>query len=146
MTLDRITLHGHAARLAEGFNIRWIASELLKPDEAFAVSNIRVVLSRPVTDETSYATVLHEFGHLAALNGFVDGPRTGTVRRVQEEAAWEWARHNALEWTPTMEQVAQMCEATYRKQKNEDSPTVAPVDAPAPPAPIRQRIDWRQWK
>ena len=141
MTLDRITLQAHARRLAEAFDIRWLDSELLRPEEALAIWNLRVVISRPVSDETSYAVVLHEFGHLAALNGVVVGlHRNNTIRRVQEAAAWDWAQHVALEWTPAMAQVRQLCEATYAIE-NDPPPAAAPADPPKP-EPFGKQIDW----
>jgi hypothetical protein len=134
----------HVRQMAKAFDIRWIESDLLKPDEALAINGLRVVLSRPITEETSVAVVLHEFGHLAGMNGLVQGPRNLSMKRVEEEAAWNWARHHALEWTPMMEAVAQACEATYHVTAP-PPPPAAPAAPPAPVAPT-PRINWEDWK
>jgi len=51
----------------------------------------------PIRSEISYATALHEIGHML---GRYQRSRSQMVR---ERWAWEWARRNALCWTPAME-------------------------------------------
>src|SRR5262249_41385169 len=51
----------------------------------------------PVRSAISYATALHEIGHVL-------GPHQNSRRAmVRERWAWQWARSLALVWTPTME-------------------------------------------
>lgn len=85
----------------------------------------------PVTDETTYAVALHELGHCLHPLGqikTVEGSQTmrmthriATLRDVrlqltEEEAAWEWAHHYALEWTEVMTRVERMAIETYRRE------------------------------
>ena len=48
----------------------------------------------------SYATALHEIGHHYGRH------QRSRNQMVRERWAWEWARHNALCWTPAMERDA----------------------------------------
>jgi hypothetical protein len=134
-------LQAHARELAAAFNVRLIESAQLKPEEAFGRSDLRAVFCAPITEETTYAVVLHEIGHHASptgvVRGLVEGDR-GNLIRIEEAAAWAWARHYALAWTPVMERVARWAEGTYQQ-------AAAPAAAPqAPVAP--KRIDWKEWK
>jgi hypothetical protein len=131
-------LADHAAQLARAFDIDWRSHALIKPDEACCVlgPNRRVVFSAPVTDETTYAVVLHELGHLASPMGAVterevEGGEAASIRRLCEAAAWAWARYYALIWTDVMEAVATYAEGTY---------------AAGPAASPRKRIDWSQYR
>lgn len=64
--------------------------------------------------------------------GLVDG-NFGNLMRMEEAAAWEWARHYALIWTDVMEHVAQWAESTYR-------------DAGAPVVEVpKTQINWKDW-
>jgi hypothetical protein len=71
---------------------------------------LKYVVTPPVTDETSYAVVMHELGHLLHPTGMVPGASL----MLQEESAWEWAEHYALHWTVAMEQVKTLCLEEYR--------------------------------
>lgn len=56
----------------------------------------RTIVVAPIRTRTSYANALHEIGHLVT--------RTKTKPMLfQEGAAWQWARDNALCWTPGMQ-------------------------------------------
>jgi hypothetical protein len=50
----------------------------------------------------------------------------------EEEAAWSWARHHALEWTAVMESVAEWALSTYYRQPSPPPPTPTPTAAPRP--------------
>lgn len=64
-----------------------------------------------VKGPASYATALHEIGHVV-------GPQRG--RRIDEEAqAWRWAEQNALEWTEPMIKTAARAVASYLKAAEE---------------------------
>jgi hypothetical protein len=142
------TFQQHTRELARAFNVRLIESDQLRPEEAVGLSWIRVVLCAPVLERMTYAVALHEIGHLAAPCGVLrtqtPGNRTN-LTRDEEDAAWAWARHHALEWTPEMEALAQWAEGTY----HQPPPAAAPADpapAPEPPKPVGQHIDWSDWK
>lgn len=101
------------------------------PDLACAAG--RRVVSKEITDETSYIVVLHEMGHIIAPCGRLrvakEAPnglshprerhRWMNLRLTEEEAAWGWARYYALVWTVAMEQVEQSCYATYVRRKEQ---------------------------
>lgn len=137
--LTAAAMAAHAADLAVAFNVRLITSPLLRPEEAFAEVKRRAVFATTIVDETTYAVVLHEIGHLAAPTGSLvsKGARGSmNLQRVEEDAAWAWARHYALDWTPAMEAVATWAEGTYQ----------APAPEPAKPIPATPSIDWSKWK
>jgi hypothetical protein len=68
---------------------------------------LREVWIRPIRSPCAYATALHEIGHIL---GRYQMKRSVMVR---ERWAWQWARRNALQWTPAMEQHAARCLKSY---------------------------------
>jgi hypothetical protein len=54
----------------------------------------------PIRSSISYATALHEFGHILGRH------QKSRNELVRERWAWEWARRSALYWTPAMERHA----------------------------------------
>ena len=48
----------------------------------------------------SYAVALHEIGH------FLGRHQNSRNSKTRERWAWQWARENALNWTPAMERYA----------------------------------------
>ena len=82
----------HVVNLAADLRIVWSAWC------AKADPEIGTVTLRPIKSEKAYAVALHEIGHI----------RTGRFDDVliEERRAWEWARDNALVWTPTMQRQA----------------------------------------
>ena len=103
----------HAHDLAKAFDVLLVESRRLAraPEAAFAVPADRTVVVAPIRDESTYALTLHELGHIVAPFGGLHG--SPGLERDAEDAAWAWARHYALEWTPLMEQVATQARATY---------------------------------
>lgn len=61
----------------------------------------------PVLSNVTYAVALHEIGHILG--------RSPARRLDREASAWQWARENALEWTPRMEAKMQSCLDSYAK-------------------------------
>lgn len=84
---------------------------------------MRLVTIAPVGDETTYAVALHEMGHVVARHGMsgvgVDNPcrSIDDVKKkiLAEQAAWDWAQANALEWTVAMEQNKQISLHNYEE-------------------------------
>src|SRR5262245_53931216 len=68
------------------------------------------IIIPPVRSKLSYATAMHELGHL-----FGRHQRSKRVI-VRERAAWAWARANALIWTPEMQRHADECLAWYARR------------------------------
>jgi hypothetical protein len=92
-------LHQHVLHLAADLGIEW-SDWCAKADP-----EIGTVHLRPIKSEKAYASALHEIGHI----------RTGRFDDVltEERRAWEWARDNALVWTPTMQREAGSCLGGY---------------------------------
>jgi hypothetical protein len=67
--------------------------------DAVANHDTGTIRIHPITSEAAYAIALHEIGHLRR------GIHEDEV--VNERWAWEWARANALVWTPTMAREAE---------------------------------------
>ncbi len=127
----------HCHDLAKAFDVRLIEDSKLPPEHARADVANRTVFSAPIADETIYAVVLHEMGHVLAPAGAL---RTESTRLSsglmlhEEQAAWEWAQHYALEWTAVMQGLREWALRTYA----EDTPVPVPV---TPPAPTRKMHD-----
>jgi hypothetical protein len=131
-------LQSHARDLAATFDVRLIECAALQPHEAFANARLRAVFVGTIVDETTYAVALHEVGHLVAPLGILRAIVEGNAMNLsldEEDAAWQWARHYALVWTPVMDAVATWAEGTYK----------AAAKSAAPPAPVAPKIDWSKW-
>lgn len=139
----------HAASLARAFDVKLIIVPSLAPHQAVmgilstrgqprSLVGRKGVRAAPVTDETTYACLLHELGHAvhplgdlttqyskvfrdSLLNAKHPSAATfGTLEDVRllllsERSAWEWAKQYALDWTLPMEQNAQMSWRSYRQ-------------------------------
>ena len=130
----------HAHALAKAFGVELLEGSELQsaPEAAFAVPAYRTVVIAPITDESTYAIALHELGHLVSPWGTLHG--SANLSREAEDAAWAWAKHYALDWTPFMEKVATWARSSY------DALPDRKPEPPAPAAPNRQVIDWESWK
>jgi hypothetical protein len=119
----------HLAALALQHNITLDVIAGMKPERALARAGInpftrqtvgRRIQIAPVTEESTYVVALHEMGHLVAPNG-MSGTSVGMARSVRdiqsilraEQAAWDWAKENAIEWSVAMEQNKQMSLGAY---------------------------------
>src|SRR6476660_10418423 len=67
----------------------------------------------PIKSVISYATALHEIGH---IKGRYQHSRREIVR---ERWAWEWARRNAITWTPRMERLAREAMEWHEREVRE---------------------------
>jgi hypothetical protein len=93
MTLD--AMWEHVERLAAQHGITIDTGRVATPIEALAVPWPRTICIPLLRSAVSYATALHEMGHIVL--GYV----------ADERAAWEWARQNALVWSLAMERTLQ---------------------------------------
>lgn len=110
----------HARALAKANGVRMLEDSGLAKDCAHATPGLRIVTHAPIVDDTSYIVSLHEMGHIVHPNGLVRDaivPKTATekitLQIVEEEAAWDWAEANALEWTAGMAAVKTFALKTY---------------------------------
>lgn len=127
-TLSPAALAKNAIDVAIAFRVNLVFDDGQAPHDAGALhlrvgeKQLHLVACKPITDETSYAVALHELGHCIAPNGSLptehEQARTPerhlAIQMVEEEAAWEWAEHHALEWTDLMESVRQWSIGTYK--------------------------------
>ena len=145
-------LQRHAREIAAAFNVRLVEDARIRHEEALGIPHLRVVLMGAIVDETTYAVALHEIGHLCSPTGVVrhviSGNRADALL-VEEDAAWTWARHYALEWTPAMEQLACWAVSTYEQARDAARETAAPRRAPEPepePQAPSTPINWNDWR
>jgi hypothetical protein len=87
--------------------IEWIEPYCM-PEADHETQTLRL---HPIKSEAAYAVALHEIGHL----------RQGLCEDelLNERRAWDWARDNALIWTPTMERAAEYCMRSYEAEGDE---------------------------
>lgn len=146
-TITPDAMRKHIDELAKAFNVRVVHHEGA-PDEAAALNlgeflgamlfgherssdrkaveqelDYDIAFSRPVTDETSYAVVLHELGHRIHPNGHLpqehkaarhDQERHLAIQMLEEDNAWDWAMNHALQWSDLMDTVRRNTIATYQ--------------------------------
>lgn len=123
----------HVAQLALAFNVHLDVHPNMPPDKAAAgfdpATQQRAIRIAPIIDETTYVVALHELGHCLAPLGFLHLEMSKTFRMTNqlattrdvllqleaEYAAWDWAQHHALEWTPVMEYVKRMTLGSYQR-------------------------------
>jgi antitoxin component HigA of HigAB toxin-antitoxin module len=132
MTLhSSLRLQRHVYELAAAFDVRVLELVEAAPETAAASPQLRAIRIGLIHDETTYAVALHELGHLCSPTGDLSSQRGDryALSLTEEEAAWAWARHYALDWTESMEAVKTWALSTYL--------AAAPV-APKPP----KKVDW----
>lgn len=93
-------MRGHVQSLAQQHQILVWANRVRRTADAFAVPDMEEVHIPPIRSAITYATALHEIGHLLGKH------QRSHRSLVREEWAWRWARENALVWTPAMERFA----------------------------------------
>jgi len=110
----------HIEKLADKHGVAVLMDPSLPPEGGIAFGELRAIAVSPVMDETTYMVAMHELGHVLAPggHGIVDANlspiKKVAARMDQEDAAWAWARANALEWTDLMEHWAQYSREAYR--------------------------------
>jgi len=106
--------------LAFGHDELWQAS---KHSRGTSLPKLRTIFTEPVTDDATYAITLHEMGHIVAPNGHLYQEKDRATSEAQwmrltiieEEAAWAWARYQALEWTPAMDEAKRTALDSYQR-------------------------------
>lgn len=74
------------------------------------------IVARDIDDETAYAAVMHELGHALSAWGMLRTEKTKLNWNLileEERAAWDWARHYALDWTTAMASVERCAMLSY---------------------------------
>lgn len=126
----------HARELAAAFHVELFESDEAAPESARAAQIAlqpghdpiaKAVFVRTIFDETTYAVALHELGHCLSPMGARPLAKQGlspdmvefwNVTISEEEAAWDWAQHYALEWTGPMQGVKDWALQTYRADRD----------------------------
>jgi hypothetical protein len=105
--VELAAMAAHIERLCEQNEIA--VGFIRRSIRAQAATDLRLIQIAPIRSAISYATALHEIGHIL-------GPLqwAGVIKR--EEGAWRWAERNALIWTEAMEQHRQHAMAWYRRE------------------------------
>lgn len=113
-------LANHARQLAYAFRIE-VAEyprDFLPPEVAMSHAGHSIFIQE-IYNHANYAIALHELGHCCAPSGFFTPQQLGVKektakhRLIEEEAAWEWAQHHALDWTVEMQAVHDYAIETY---------------------------------
>ena len=94
-------MHQHVTALCAEHDITY--SWCLRWSEPWGAIDIEEVCIPPIKSSVSYATAMHEIGH---IRGRYQRSRHEMVR---ERWAWRWAERNALMWTPVMDRHAREC-------------------------------------
>ncbi len=85
----------HIEKLSRKHDI--VVGRVRRPAEAWSVREFEEICIPEIKSATSYATALHELGHILGRH------QLSRKTMVRERWAWQWARKNALTWTPIME-------------------------------------------
>jgi hypothetical protein len=104
-----IRLAKHIEQICEAHKITIIYSP--HRNDGSAQRYLRQIMISPVRSHLSYATALHELGHLL---GSHQDPTLPSM--VQEVDAWNWAKNNALMWTPAMHRDMMKALRSYQEQ------------------------------
>ena len=112
--LDSLNRHVIALAIQHGVNV--VARQVGGGGCAHAAT--RTIEIPPVTDETSYAVALHEFGHLLSPDGdsrqyrhVISG--NSLIAIGGEIGAWRWALKHAQVWTRGMQDELYRCLLAY---------------------------------
>src|SRR5262249_1934558 len=95
----------HVERVIEENKITYRPVERIRKSKCFPCKpgDRPVVQFVPAWSEITYAVALHELGHVFGRHSdHVDDI-------VRERDAWDWARDNAVVWSPKMERLASLC-------------------------------------
>ena len=99
-------LHQHVLDLCDTHGIA-IYAWCQRPSECHALTDRDEIRIVPIASRILYASALHEIGHLRGRH------QRSSSTLVRERWAWEWARANALIWTPGMENRARKAMRWY---------------------------------
>jgi antirestriction protein ArdC len=93
--------HAHIIELCSNNAISY--ERCARPSQAWAANKWRHICIPQIRSPISYSTALHEIGHILGKH------QRRRDSMLRERAAWQWAKSNALMWTPAMERHADKC-------------------------------------
>src|SRR4051794_30694458 len=100
----------HIADLCERHDL--VCSWCQDPAEAWAVREFEEICIPPIKSVISYATALHEIGHIKGRH------QLSQDVMVRERWAWKWAVATPLIWTPARERDRQRCLSIAARQQD----------------------------
>jgi hypothetical protein len=103
-------MHDHVMGICAARDI--LVNWCKRPSQSHAVHEFEEIWIAPIRSRFSYATALHEVGHILGAH------QQSRNLIVRERWAWNWARSNAREWSSAMESYAQSSLDGYQKQIN----------------------------
>ena len=101
-------MHRHVLDLCDKHGIT-IYAWCRRTSQCHALTDREEIRIVPIESRISYASALHEIGHLRGRH------QRSSSTLVRERWAWEWARANALIWTPGMENSARKAVKWYAR-------------------------------
>jgi hypothetical protein len=84
-----------------------------RPTRARAIIGFDEIRISPIRSLISYATALHELGHILGHHRF------SPDCMVRERWAWRWARQNALVWTAALDRQVEEALAWYAARRSQ---------------------------
>jgi hypothetical protein len=98
-------MRAHVEKLVARHEILLYTRQVKRTERAYALRATEFpaadeVWTPPIRCVITYATALHEIGHILGRY------QESREEMVRERWAWEWARRNAIVWTPQMERCA----------------------------------------
>lgn len=102
MIAERMRQHVMSIAEERGVQIEWRNNY-----RAWSVRGMDLVSIPAIKGPISYAVALHELGHCL---GRYQASQSTVIR---ERWAWDWAKRNAIVWTPRMERYVQACLRWY---------------------------------
>jgi hypothetical protein len=106
-------MHQHVVGLCSEHEITYTWCR--RPTQAWAAREWEEVCIPPIKSAISYATALHEIGHILGRH------QLSSKTMVRERWAWKWAKRKALSWTPIMDRLAEVSLSFAAKAVKETS-------------------------
>ena len=104
--VSKFDMRRHVRELCAAYSI---GIQIRNYPRATASAQWRMIWIPEVRSEVTYAKALHEIGHVVCGHVF----DTNVNILTREGEAWEWARDNAIIWTPRMDEKACKWATTY---------------------------------
>lgn len=91
-------MRSHIDQLVDAHQI--VRQTCTRSTKSNAIRSAEEIIIAPIRSAITYAVALHEIGHIKGRH------QTSPFVIVRERWAWNWARSNAMGWTPRMEKNA----------------------------------------
>jgi hypothetical protein len=115
MSADAMRAHIESLLAQHEIHCRWISTRAPFAEAFLDFLGDRRIRTPRIRGDLTYATALHEIGHL------VNPDATSSDLMTREREAWKWARANALKWTRKMERYAAQCLLSYKEAETREA-------------------------